>query len=193
MPARWIKSLGFTTIAGLLFIGSTGCPTNSFFAHFTAELSGNINLTFVNNTDARVIFSMATWNPYDRSFPFEADFAQPAIEPASTTSTTLTCARVFAIGTQDLRDWINETTEPDQASFQEERLTVEVQFRLVDDELSADAAPLLGTATGFELAVGNDFSCSDTIVISFYEDPAQPGGYRIDYQVIREADDELNL
>lgn len=189
----WTKSLGLITATPLLLIGTAGCPTNSFFANFTAELSGNINLTFVNNTSARVIFSMGTWNPLDRGFPFEADFAQPAIEPASTTNQTLTCARVFAVGTQALRDWIGETTEPDQDAFQDERLTVDIQFRLVDPDLSADAAPLLGTAAGFELAVGNDFSCNDTIVISFFEDPAQPGGFRVDYQVIREPDDGLEL
>lgn len=193
MFRRWTKSIGLS-LAGLFLLGSTtGCPTDSFFANFTAEITGNVNLALVNNTDARVIFSMGTWNGLDRGFPFLIDFAQPAVEPASTVNTTLTCDRIFAVGTQALLDWVPDTNADDQAGFQSERLTAEVQFRLVDPDLSADAAPLLGTAAGFEVALGNDFSCNDQIIISFVEDPAQPGGYRVDYQVIRVPDDELDV
>lgn len=192
MQKRQTKTLGIVILAGVLFTGSLGCPSNSTFANLTAELTGNINLLFVNNTSARVIFSMGTWNPLNRGFPFQAEFDQPQIEPASSSSLTLPCDRLFAVGTQDLRDWIYQTFITDEDDFQDERLTPEIQFRLVDDDLSADSAPLLGTTAGFIMYVGNEFSCSDQIVMSFSEDPSQPGGYRVDVQVIRTPDEELD-
>jgi hypothetical protein len=177
------------TVVAVSLVG--GCPLGQLITNNTAEIDGNISIVYNNETQSRAIFSHGTWNELDRSFVRGVNL-QPLRVPANTTTTAqnITCARNFAVATQQLVDWVALTEEPEQVDFDAAALNATVFFSdEAADTIDADV-PTAGTAVGIELLAGVDFSCGDRIIVSFVEDPDQPGGFRIDYEVIKDFDNE---
>jgi hypothetical protein len=180
------------TLSGAALLNLSGCLATDFFLNNTDEVDGNISLVVVNNTDSRAIFSFATWNDLDRRFTRLVNL-QAARVPGNTTfgPQQIPCARNFAVATQDLVDWVLLTGEPDQGNFDGPALNALILFS--DEPANAADAdvPSAGTARGIELLVGVDYSCGDQIIVTLERDPDADGGFRADYEVILDENEDL--
>lgn len=181
------RSIGVT--GGLVLawlVGSSGCSTQ-FLSNQTQEITGNITVLVINNTPYRASFSIATWDALDLIPPGPIDFQQFRIE-ANTTNPliTLTCHRNAAIGTQDLIDRALATNADAAGGFDPDAFTTDVNFSSAPADSAAAALPTVGTAKdGIGVRLGVEYNCGDELIFSFQQDPTAPGGFRIDFNVLR--------
>ena len=177
-------------VAAGLFSTLGGC-FGDLAKHLTKERTGNITMVFVNETRYRAIFSYGTWDEWDRS-PGPVSLQQALLDPQiGNEPATLPCRRNAAIGTQPFIDRVIETNADEALStLIPEALNPEVRFSRATFSAGPDYLPTEGTAQGVELLLGVDFSCEDQIVFTFVEDPDADGGFRVDYEVIRDVDQD---
>lgn len=82
------------------------------------------------------------------------------------------------------------TGEPSQGGFNGQQFNVVVNFSAAAAGTSAENLPTAGTAEGREVRLGVDYSCGDLAIFTFEQDPNAPGGFRIDYNLIQNDEDQ---
>jgi hypothetical protein len=171
-------------VGALLLAGALGSATGCFgtvFKNLTKERTGNITVQFINNTAYRASFSYGTWDAWDNT-PGQITLQQLRLE-AGTSSTpgTVPCRRNAAVATQALYTRAVLTKADQATSFDADAFDTVVHFSAAPKDSTAAALPTQGTAAGIEKLLGIDYSCADTLIFTFNEDPAEPGGFRIDF------------
>ncbi len=181
--SKWRPATTGAILLALALGGVSGC-LGTVYKNLTKERTGNVKLLFINNTQYRASFCYGSWDAWDRT-PGEATLQTLRLEAFTAgTPATVPCRRNTAVGSQDLYDRavalkLDETTNFDLDAFD---TTVHFSAAPVDSDTAA--LPTEGTAAGLEKLLGVDYSCEDTLIFTFNEDPAEPGGFRIDFQVI---------
>ena len=162
----------------------------------TAGSRGTIRVLFINNTPHRAVF---TYGTYDQTDKFsQPDFRQfgldetnrildgnseSSINPADGQS-PIFCARVFSIGSPNLRSLIDENLTG--ATVIDEALADGVEFFDIEENGSADASSV-GFAPPFEALLGADFPCAALLIIRFELNDLGPDPFRIDFELIPSA------
>lgn len=173
------------SLIGIL-VASGSCTPN-LISNETQELSGNITVSFINNTRFRASFSFGSWNSLDRSTPTPGPVAlqQLRVEAGQTSApATLACRRNLAVGTQELVQRVIDTKGTTVAGFDADAFVPVVNFSSAPANTAAAALPTDGTAQGRGELLGVDFKCGDQLFVTFEEDDTAPGGFRIDFQVL---------
>jgi hypothetical protein len=172
---------GLAGVAGLV----AGC-NSAFINNLIEPLGDDIEVVFINDTAFRASFTFATYDPLDRTAPGGVDFEQRRLEGGGTTDTiVLSCARAFAIGTDELVQRMNNLDAQTSEDFDADAFDSVVHFSNADADSELAALPISGTAAGVEKLVGVDFSCGDRLIFTIRRDPDADGGFRIDYQLIQ--------
>lgn len=151
-----------------------------------------VQVGFVNNTPFRAIFTFGSYNPLDQE-GLPTNFGQRRIEGNTATAVVAApCRKTFSIGGEELIRLIDQNRNNPLITITDERALVEGVFfssAPLGDPLEAE--PTEGTAQAINLLNGVDFSCvrkdifeatgAGLLTFTFEEDPASPGGFRIDY------------
>lgn len=178
-------------LAGLLALAA-GLPacTSQFFSYITEERQGNVQFLFVNNTDARAAFTFGTFDSLDRDPPGTVTVQQLRLESgASSGGVSIPCRRDAAIATAQLVTRVVQTdADRTLQNFDADAFDETVHFSTAPANSAAAALPNAGTAAGVNKQLGVDFTCGDTLIFTFQNDPDAPGGYRIDFSVIRDVE-----
>ncbi len=171
-----------------MMLSSSGGCIGDIAKNLTKERQGDINVQFINETSYNATFTFGTYDAWDRT-PGAVTLQQyRVVDGEATDVVTVTCRRNFAIGTEGFVQRVVDTDGNDDPGFQEEWFDTTVHFSNASSDVVAGALPTVGTAEGLELLLGIDFSCNDLIIITFVEDAQADGGFRIDYEVIRDVD-----
>ncbi len=158
-----------------------GC-TPTVVRNLTAERTGNINVLVINDTPYRATFSFGTYDAWDRNPPGSIDFKQTRLEAhASTGSVALTCARNLAIGTQGLYQRALDRDQTSVSGFDPDAFDTVVHFSDAASDSTLAGVATVGTAAGVEKLLGIDYTCEDQVIFTLVQDPAAPGGFRIDF------------
>lgn len=172
-----------------------GCGVD--FSNRTASLGGDIagsrglvQISFINNTPFRAVFTFATYDQTDPSS--KPDFLQFGNDPdglvleGDSTSPVgaLDCARVFSVGGPRLSALIADNL-PD-ASVDEEALIEGVEFFSIPEVGSGETpAPVSqGKSPPFEALLGVDFPCNALLIVRFEIDDLGPAPFRVDFELI---------
>jgi hypothetical protein len=83
-----------------------------------------------------------------------------------------------------------DTDGDSAATFNPDAFVEGVNFSSAPLGSDADALPTAGTAEPVEVLLGVDYTCNDQLIFTFVEDPAARGGFRIEFSVIRDAEDD---
>lgn len=176
---------------GLLALSLAGC-TPDIIANQTEERSGDVSVLLINNTDARALLTFGAFDSLNRNPPGQVALQQRILEArTSLDPITLACARNVAFGTQELLERIRDTDADNTANFIPEAFVEGVFFSSAPLGSEAEALPTAGTAEAFEARLGVDYSCGDRLVIRFEADEAAPGGFRVEFSVIRDEEDDF--
>ncbi len=169
-----------------------GC-LESVVLNQTKERVGDITVQFINNTTADAAFTYGSWDEWDRQprtveeDPTVVEMDQLVLPRQSVSEVyTLHCARNLAIGTEALVARVLAARADLTDSFVPEAFDSVVHFSRAVSGSDAANLPTSGTAEGIELLLGLDYSCEDRVIFTFVEDPDAPGGFRIDFEVIRD-------
>jgi hypothetical protein len=177
----------WTALTGLAAL--TASCSSELIANQTAVRQGNVAFQFVNTTPFRASFTYGTYDALDRNPPGAPNIQQLRLEGFQTTAPTdVTCARNAAIASQSLVDRVIDTDGHLAVNFDREAFNAVVNFSSADEDSDAAALPTEGTAEGVELLLGVDFGCRDRLIFTFVQDPAAPGGFRIDFSLLRDRD-----
>ena len=169
---------------GFLLAWGVGCSSDVFH-YLTAERTGSVTVQFINDTGDRASFSYGTYDSLDRYPPGQMQFQQLRLEKKSSSSVvTLTCARDLAIGTQEFYQRGLDRDVQHNSGFDADAFDTTVHFSDAPADSVVAASATVGTAAGLHLRLGVDFTCADEILFTFVDDPAAPGGFRIDFAVI---------
>lgn len=156
---------------------------------------GNVRVLFINNTAFRAVFTYGTYDQFDAGT--EPDFAQFSLELGgrelaggersslfeSDPGSTLSCGRVFAVGSRRLIDLIEASDSA--ATVLEDALAEGVAFY---DETDGDADPVRqGVAAPLEALLGLDFPCGALLIVRLESDPVEPGAFRVTFELIPSA------
>lgn len=186
---RGRQALASLSLAGLMAAGllaAGGCPS-WLGSYLTAERTGNVNFQFINNTPFRASFSYGTWDALDKNPPGPVTLLQLRLAPnSSSTVSTAPCRRNAAIGTQDFIDRVLATRADEDIDLDEDAFGVNVNFSSAPADSDLAALPTEGTAAGREVVIGGEYSCGDRLVFTFEQDPTASGGFRIDFEVIKD-------
>lgn len=196
---RWNSRSGMLR-AGLWAAGIIGlcCSCDSaVFLNNTASLGGDVpggrgslDVTFVNNTPYRAIFTFGTYDPQDEgSNPQYGQFAVDALQAETPFNRGLTgntttlrgiftplCGRVFALGTADMINRIKQ----DKLKPQNQAPTVEDAFRtgiyfsavgISDPDANAKNSPPVAYADPAQVLQGADYFCDSLLIFTFELDP----------------------
>ena len=171
----------------LLLAAAFGC--GDIWLNLTKETTGTFSVTFVNETTVRASFSFGSYDEWDNAGGM--DFQQTSVEAGVRASTaSVDCGRNFALATEGLLRRGLLTAVDEGNTFDPDRFVAQVNFSDAPGDSDAQHLPTVGSAEGIELLLGVDYSCGDEIIIYFFEDPDELGGFRVDYEVIR--DEPLN-
>jgi len=161
----------------LLVLSCTADEINAFFA----SRSGQFAVGFSNKTPYRAVFTVGAYDDLNQfSIP---EFQQFRIEGNQTAGPIfLNCRRVVSVGGATLLALIDqaEAAIPDRDAFVET-----VNFSSAPANSALAAAPTEGTAEPQIRRLGDDFPCGGYCIFTFEADPSAPGGFRIDYALIR--------
>ena len=151
---------------------------------------GTVQISFVNNTPFRAIFTYGNYDPLNSEFvpifgQFTAD-ADPALRLEGNSSSeifTATCARAIGVGDAQLIQLIQED-EDLLANADPAALITGIAFS--DKPLGDPEAdqPTVGLADGIRTLQGAQFQCESLLVYTFEVDATEPDGFRIDLDVI---------
>lgn len=168
-------------LLGLSALVPAGCNLNNL----TEERNGNITVQFINNTSARAIYTLGSYEPLELNPPGVVTMVQQRLEANQTsTAATVPCVGTFAIGTDDLLQRIRVTNADNVANFDADAFTADVSFSNAPTGSDAAGLPTVGVARGREFLLGVDFKCSDQLIFTFTQDASAPGGFRIDFRVL---------
>jgi len=161
-----------------------GCaPT--LIPHLIEERSGNVTVLIINNTSARAVMSLGSWDSLDRDPPAVITIQQPRVESRmSSPPITLPCRRNIAIGTDELVQRARDTNVDANAGFNLEAFVPVVNFSNAPNGSTGQDLPSAGTAAGIEVRLGVDFTCGDQLIFTLEDDPNSPGGFRVDFIVL---------
>jgi hypothetical protein len=154
-----------------------------------------IVIGFVNNTNARAIFTFGSYDPLDQD-TVPTNFGQLRLEAnSSSAQINQPCRRVFSVGGAELVRLVNENASNPVININDPRALVQgVNFSTapIGDPLAAE--PTEGTSLGREVRLGVDFTCArenildqtgtGLLIFTFEEDAGAPGGFRIDFQFV---------
>ena len=166
-------SIGFLTAL-------VGCPA-TLLLNQTAERTGNITVTFINETPYRASFTFGTWDALDRSPLGPISFGQDRLAGMESAPTSLLCARNFAIGTQDMYDRVVDGG--DLTTIDEDAFDIVVHFSDAPEGSDLEGVATVGTALGIEKLLGIDYTCGDQLI--FYLCSGSGCGWRISYRLRR--------
>jgi len=191
--ARLHRLAGSITV---LLALTVSCTEEAFLNLTTALGTGQVNsrgvvtVQFVNNTPFRAIFTVATFSFLDQ-FAAPNDVVQFAdgqddtrlLEGNSVEGPdTFTCDRVLSIGGARMIHQIRATDSDEGLDEDALRPGVGFSNAVIGDPLAT--LPTEGTAEPLDILQGAEFPCEAQIIITFEQDSASPGGFRIDRQVI---------
>ncbi len=196
MSSRPFRQLP-TTLTVALLTAVAGCNPQTFFnqtASFGGDVAGttgNVEVSFINNTPHRAIFTYGTYNNTDQ-------FSQPVAQQFSGSGTTLEgeavasivslpCDRVFSIGDSELLRLLAENG-PTGQDLDPEALVQGVAFSsaALGEEDAGIATE--GFAPAVRALLGVDFPCGSILIIRFEEDDIGEAPFRADFEVIPPAD-----
>lgn len=162
------------------------------FGGVQAGTRGNVRVLFINNTPHRAVF---TFGSYDQSDPDAApafrqfgpeDFDTNLEGDATSAIITIPCARVFAIGSDELLKRIRDRA--DDNTFFEEGLVDGVEF-LGDGEGGDGELVSRGAAPPFEAMLGVDFPCNALLIFRLEINDLGPAPFLIDFELVPSASD----
>jgi hypothetical protein len=187
MTKRQIVSLGVIGLAGGLAVLSAGCA--DLIAYLIEERSGNITVSFINDTPYRAAFTFGTYDSLQRDLPRgDVDLGQRRLAAMdSTGDITLSCRRDFAIGTDELVQRLIDTEANLGTGFDNDAFDTVVHFSSAPSDSDAAALPTAGTAEGRAVRLGVDFTCGDLLIFTFVEAPDKPGGFAIQFRLVHQA------
>jgi hypothetical protein len=164
-----------------------GCG-GAFLTNNTAVRFGDIRVRFINATRYRAAFSFGTYDPLDR-LANVGPAQQLRLENNSTSREfEITCRRSFVIGTEAfIQRAIAAGQDLLTEDFDADAFTSYISFSSAEADSPAAALPTRGTAEGVERLLGVDFSCEDLLIFTFVESADAPGGFRVDFQVLRDS------
>ena len=184
-------------------VGFAGCSTDfqnqtASFGGDVAGRRGEVSVVYINNTPHRAVFTSGVYDSSDHSS--QPDFIQFGIDENDLTLTanatsqvlTLSCGRVFSIGSPNLFALIDENI-PDAIEEPEAVVDGIALYELTADgavEENGDGEPVVaGSALPFEALLGVDFPCNALLIISIETDDVGPSSFRIAYQVVPSESD----
>jgi hypothetical protein len=191
---KWTTRLLVVALAG-----AAACGPYTIFGN-TSSLGGTspggrgtIQVTFINNTPFRAIF---TYGVYDtHSTEFGPQFGQFVVSPSSSNSLdgrlegnssspilTLSCARVFSIGGLELIDRIKAKDLDVDADADALVPGIGFSDKPLDDAEAGQATA--GRAGEVVTLQGTQFPCDSLLVYTFTPDTTQASGVRVDFEVI---------
>ncbi|RMF76920.1 MAG: hypothetical protein D6744_11915 [Planctomycetota bacterium] len=180
--------------AALLTVAALACAAGcagALIANLVEEAQGSVIVQIINNTPFRASFSYGAFDDLDRNPPGPVSLQQIRLEAfTSSAEVTLTCGRDVAIATQKLVDRVIATNGDSAAGFDVDAFDDVVHFSAAPADSDGAALPDAGTAEGIIVRLGNDYSCGDTLIFTLEEDAAKPGGFRIDFTVIPDIEDD---
>jgi len=158
-------------------------------AALAALLRNPITVSFINNTPFRAICTFGMYDPYDQeTVPdfnqfFASDNPTQRLEGHSMAGPfTVTVGRALSVGGERLIELIRDR-DLDKGT-NPEALTPGVGFSgaAFDSDLANEATE--GRAEPITLLHGVDYPFDAWVIFTFEQDETQPGGFRIDFDVI---------
>lgn len=198
-PRISVRANGLRAAALALLVCLGGC--GDWFRNLTASFGGtragsrgNLRVLFINNTPHRAVF---TFGSYDQSDPQAVpsfrqfgpeDFDTNLEGDATSAFITIPCARVFAIGSEELLQRIRDRA--DASLYFEEGLVDGVEFlgTAADGEGDGDLVSQ-GFAPAFEGRIGVDFSCNALLIFRLEFNDLGPAPFLIDFELVPAASD----
>jgi hypothetical protein len=189
-PSMTIRHVIVGAAVGLLFavalLSAGGCPQD-YSQYLISERTGNVVFQFINATPFRASFSYGTWDSLDRNPEGPATLLQLRLAANSTsTLSAAPCRRNAAIGTPAFVARVLAVEADDTPNFDADAFGPQVNFSSAPADADNAALPTVGVADGREVLIGRNFSCGDRLVFTFVQDPDAPGGFRIDFEVIKD-------
>lgn len=154
-----------------------------------------IQVGFVNNTNARAIFTFGSYDALDDE-TLPTNFGQLRLEAnSSSNQIPQPCRRIFSVGGAELVRLIRENERAPNINVTDDNaLITGINFSTAPLGDPLEAEPTEGTSIGREVQIGVDFTCNRNdirdqtgtglLIFTFEEDAGAPGGFRIDYQFI---------
>ena len=199
---RYLFCIGVCALAA----GVTSCTSTALSALVSPRSSFNNNaqlvsrvvqVSFINNTPFRAIFSFGAYNQLDQE-TIPTSSRQLRVE-GNTTSPEFNqpCLQTFSVGGAELIRLIQKfEADPSVNVTDEQALVNGVNFSGAPLGDPLEAEPTEGKALGSVLLSGVDFNCERTdilditgaslLLFTFEQDAAAPGGFRIDVSFFAE-------
>ncbi|MCZ6682265.1 MAG: hypothetical protein O7B26_03715 [Planctomycetota bacterium] len=155
-------------------------PT-SVFGPAGVPVPRGYQVSFINNTAFRAIFTSGAYDPLDKNTS-PINFGQLRLEGASTSGQlTQPCRKTFSVGGAELIRLITVTDLP----VNDPRALINgVNFSGAPLGDPLEAEPTEGTALGLTILAGVDFNCMGIMLFTFEQDATAPGGFRIDFSFL---------
>ncbi len=179
---------------GLLLV--PGCSLEGFLNRtdsFGGDLAGErglVGVIVINNTDARAIFTMGTYDDLDQftlpdSELFGAESDGQRLEAGGDTGiVNMDCARVFSIGSPGLIDAIQDNDPDFPDDIDEPALVPGIYFSSSSLDSPNAALPTAGFAASFEAELGVDFPCEALLIVRLEINDVGPEEFRIAFEII---------
>ncbi|MEP0845226.1 MAG: hypothetical protein HRF50_00235 [Phycisphaerae bacterium] len=178
---------GLLAASGLA-VTLTGCD-GAALANFFEERSGNVSVVIINNTPYRALLTLGAYDEMDRNPPGAVQTQQQRIEANTAISPlTVPCRRNTAINTARLIRRLVDTSAT--ATLDADLLDTVIRFSAAPSGSQAADLPTAGTAAPIEVLLGSDYTCGDQLIFTLSEDPNSAGGFRVDYSVIMDEEDD---
>ncbi len=165
----------------------TGCG-GDFIPNNIAVRDGDVRVRFINSTRFRAAFTFGSYDPLDRVRGVGPIFQLRLENNQVSEEFEVACRRATSVGGSEFIRRATESREDINADdFDADAFTEGVNFSSAPADSPAAALPTRGTAVGIERLLGVDYSCEDVLIFTFVESIEAPGGFRIDFQVLRDT------
>lgn len=182
---RALLALSAATGFAAVLSGCDGLALGNFFE----ERAGNVSVLIINNTPYRALLTLGAYDEMDRNPPGAAQTQQQRIEANTAISPlTVACRRNTAINTARLIRRLQDTSAT--ANLDADLLDTVIRFSAAPSDSPAADLPTAGTAAPIEVLLGVDYTCGDQLIFTLSEDPNSAGGFRVDYSVIMDEEDD---
>lgn len=196
-----VRRGGLGVVSGMIAIAcGSGCGESllnqtASLGSATAGQRGTLRVLFINNTPYQAVFTYGSYDQHDQDsqpdfeqfglqdFPAKLDGDSMSSISVTNTRAFIDCARVFAIGSDRLHEFIRQhVSDVDLVS---EAMVEGVEFLEIpaQDELSNQPRSV-GFAPPFEALLGVDFPCQALLVIRFERNDLGPAAFRVDFELI---------
>ncbi len=174
----------------LCLAGGCGNSLTSFGGDFAGD-RGTIQVVIINNTPNQAVLTLGTFDPADENS--QPDIVQFAADPdqlqlpgqSSSSLITLTCARVFGVGSSRLIEAISQNLVI--ADLDQDALVDGVTFGDLTDD--SETIVDIGVAAGIEALLGTDFSCKSLIILQLEAIPLRGNDFRVEFSFIPASSD----